>query len=666
MNRKSLAILALITGVGIGIRIIPSLTSYGWGNDFGIYYTITQDYIRSRLAVIDVPSPWGISGYGSFPVMYWVISVIYFFTGIKWVYLLKFVPPVFGGLTVTIIYFIAKEITKDERVAFLSAIFLAVDPVQAYQTSISSILVFGHFFGLLTILTFLTSFRNTKYFVSATVFSVLLVMSHQLSTFMYLLEMLGILAYYKLSRGSIGLYHKIYIEAFSSFMFLYWIINVKHTLGFISGGSLGIPWYITISIYFVLLTLFISLPKKYTSSLLWAIKKLRPINYKHTTKLAVLLSFVIPLAGIVLMRRYITNITGYTFAVFIPILLTVSIASVGYIVAWKKYPVLLGMLALLLVTAIYAVATMSTVLLPGRFFEYIFEILSIYDAAGLYSYIDSRRPKGIKIEYVKSNSLGARQLWDVSVGQPGIGPTAIVYSKVNSRSYQATYYYEKKRYSKSQVISAIVLFIVLIGSASAVYPLGQVVVPSGTQAISYQDEYAINWVVAHDTGNYSVLSDHRLGLMIEAYNITDPFEYASYVWNSTDYAVIVPQLLGEYKNISMHPVEFILIDNYMYKDGVWGYKGGVNPDIPPIKFTNQSFLKFVAQPFIPVYFNFSASTGDWAMVVAVNWTFISEKYHFEVPVGLLNLTFNNSVNAVQLLQIVNPALIPYYTSYYQG
>ncbi|KAA8923492.1 hypothetical protein [Thermoplasma sp.] len=664
MNRRIVSALGVIAIAALIIRLIPSLTSYGWGNDFGIYYYITQDYVKSRLLVIDVPSQWGTSGYGSFPVMYWVISLIYFVTGIKWNILLKFVPQFFGAMTVILIFFITREITRDDRMALVAAAFLSVNPVQAYQTSISSILVFGHFFGLLTILSLFVSFRKRYFIIPTSIFSVFLVMSHQLSTFMYLLEIIGILAYYKISKGYVEERYRHFLFGFSAFMFVYWLVNVPNTKGFITGGADGLPWYAVIAIYFAVIYMFFNLPGKYMTVIRNLILKLKPMDKKITAPITVALSFLVPSVAVLIYQKYIVNLSGYSFFVFIPVLLSVSIAAYGYIVVWKKYRILLGMLSLLLIVAIYAAMTMSGVLLPGRFFEYIFEILSIYDGIAIVSYLDSKKPKEIKIEYkIKSTKPSP-----VVVGPSfGINVTApSIYYYPSGTGYESTkFYYQRKRYSASQILISAVMIVIIVGSAGSVYPLGHVVVPSGTQAISYQDYYAIEWIDSHANANYSVLSDHRLGLLIEADNISDPFEYASFIWNSTDYPIIVQELSGHFTNHTTKPIEFILIDNYMYTDGVWGYEGAVNPDRPPIKFTNETFLKFMYEPFVPVYFNYSADKSQWALIIEVNWTYIDDHYSMNVSAPPIVHTPVSS-NVVFVLNTINPQLIVSYSKYDQS
>ncbi len=653
--------LFLIALGAIVIRLIPTLTNYGWGNDFGIYYSITEDYVKAHLTVINVPSQWGAAGYGSFPVMYWIISAAYYITGISWKILLTTIPEIFGGLTVVSIFFITKEITRNEKISLIAALFLAVNPIQAYQTSIPSILVFGHFFGLLTVLMLIITLRNKKAFVPLAVFSVLLVLSHQLSTFMYLFEILGILLYLKISRSRLDKSYYFYLASFSTFMFAYWIINVKATTSFMTSGIMNVPWYVIILSYYILITVMFFLPSKMTAILRKAAEKLKPISSKYIIRATMLLSFVVPIIGVIVFRKYIDNLSIYAIGVFIPTFIITSIASIGYIYAWNKYRIVLGMLSLLLAAAIFSIATMNSVLLPGRFFEYLFEIVSIFDGIGVYEYINEKRPHTIRIEY-KRRASDTRTF---TTPTPPVGnisqsiPCVHIDQGVASSRISRNEYFERKEYTRAQTGVAILLLIVLVGSAFSIYPIGSIVVPSGTQSISYQDEAAIQWLDVHGNRSFSVASDHRLGLLVEAYNFTDTFEYSSYLWNKSSYTLYEPQLTGAYENKTLPPVGYVLIDNYMYKDGVWGYGGVTNPDSPSLEFTNSSFLKFFMNPFVPVYFNYSYSTNDWAMIVEVNWTYI-DSVTANVSVHMA-LNQSLSYNDINMITEINSQLIPQYS-----
>ncbi|MGC8609510.1 MAG: hypothetical protein ACP5UV_06555, partial [Thermoplasmata archaeon] len=403
------------------------------------------------------------------------------------------------------------------------------------------------------------------------------------------------------------------------------------------------------------------LPAGITVKLRNMTEKLRPANSKYIVRFAMISSIIIPAIGLVIFRKYLDNLSVYAVDVFIPVFIITSIAAVGYIYAWKKYRLVLGMLSLLFVAAVFSVSTMNPVLLPGRFFEYLFEIVSILDGIGVYEYISEKRPKIISIEYkrkpedTRTFSTPAPCVTSFVQSIPYIHiDTGSSSSRISRREY-----FERKEYTKAQISIAVLLIIVLIGSAYSIYPVGSIVVPSGTQSISFQDEAAISWLEVHGNRSFSVASDHRLGLLVEAYNFTDTFEYSSYLWNKSSYNLYEPQLTGMYGNKTLPPVGYVLIDNYMYKDGVWGYRGIINPDTESLKFTNSSFLKFFMNPFIPVYFNYSSSDKNWAMIVEVNWSYIDNV----TKNTSVNMNLNQSLayNTVNMITEINPQLIPQYS-----
>ena len=56
----------------------------------------------------------------------------------------------------------------------------------------------------------------------------------------------------------------------------------------------------------------------------------------------------------------------------------------------------------------------------------------------------------------------------------------------------------------------------------------------------------------------------------------------------------------------------------------------------PVMMTNQSFLKFLSPPFVPVYFN-NTTGNTWSLVIQVNWTWINSEYGTDVPVANLTM-----------------------------
>jgi len=631
MRKSFLMYLILIALLAILIRLIPTFGNYGWGNDFGIYYTILQDYVRKGAVLTTYPSPWGGAEYGDFPIMYVTIYSLSAFTGIGVRQLLLTVPQIFGGLTVVLLFFIANYITKDIRIALLSALLLSVNPIQAFQTSMSSILVFGHFFGLLSILFALMYIEKRIYLVPFIVSSVLLIMSHELSTFMYLIGITGIFLFYKVKyKINDPFKFLIPLYLFSGTMFLFWSMVASRTILFISTGFFGIPATFIISAYFVLLTLLFLVPSTrikdvvgYVQNVLMKHRLRKEIKIRD----AVIITSIIVGIALAITPFYSGFMSYASIIVFLPLIGTAELIGIGFVfLSPRKYSVYLsGWIISLSVFLLYSIITRNSALLPGRFFEYLSEPMSIVEALGIVGILESF---GILDSWRNSRSLRIKEIYHK--GFLGAGSN-VIQSLKNMR--RATHIFVRERnneHYRLNLVLPVILVFVIVSSASTVYTVGNTVTPSHDQSISMNDYSAINWTATHLNKNFSVATDHTLGILFSGLNRSSSFEYSRYLWNSTNYSLIVPELLGRYYNESMNytPNLFILIDSSMLHDGVWGYNGLRDPSEPAIYINNASFTKFFSDYFIPVYLNFT-SRNRWAIVFEVNWTAIN--LHFLKP-----------------------------------
>ena len=651
MRKNVFIYLGLIALLAILIRLIPTFGNYGWGNDFGIYYTILQDYVRKGSVMTTFPSPWGGAGYGDFPVMYVTIYSLSSMTGIGVRELLMTVPQILGGLTVVLIFFIAEYLTKDLRIALLSALLLAVDPIQAFQTSMSSILVFGHFFGLLTVLFAIKYIDRKVYIFPFLVSSVLLIMSHELSTFMYLVGTVGIFLFYKIKydiNEPIKFLLPLYI--FSIAMFSYWYFVASKTILFISSGFLGIPAWLIVTAYFVLLTLLFTIQSKNIKSILNNI--LDRTVYRHerkpiTVKTAVIVTTIIAGTALAVIPFYSSFMSYTSILVFLPLVGIAELIGVGFVfLSSKKYSIfLLGWIISLSVFLFYSIITRNLALLPGRFFEYLVEPMSIVEAIGVLGLLESYKIIDTSWGLFSKKSKDKNRWKDELYSWKNIN-----YSFRDERKRFVVYLraHSSSRYKLNIVLPAI-LILVILSSATTVYTVGNTVTPSHNQSISMNDYAAANWTTAHMNKNFSVATDHTIGILIDGMNESSSFEYTRYLWNSTNYSLIVPELLGKYYNTSLNytPNMFILIDSSMLSGGVWGYNGLNNPSEPPIYINNASFTKFFSSYFNPVYLNFTSRT-KWSIVFEVNWTainihFLEAKYYIHMPKSYPTITLSSYI-----------------------
>jgi len=181
----------IISAIAIIIRSLPAWLYAAWGCDFGIYYQISSS-VAKNAELFPVYQGWG-SSYNEFPVLYTITAFFHWITGIDIIVLMPKLIPIFGGLSVTLFYFLVNELIKNKKIALLSAFFLTVLYFHPYQTSHAAPLTIGHFFMVLS-LYFFVKFRNKEiYAVPLTISTLLLIMSHHLTTYFYLITLIGIL-----------------------------------------------------------------------------------------------------------------------------------------------------------------------------------------------------------------------------------------------------------------------------------------------------------------------------------------------------------------------------------------------------------------------------------------------------------------------------------------
>ena len=654
MDRKTVAAVSMIGLAAIFIRILPSLRAFAIGNDFGIYYTILQEFVKSGKIMDTFPSPWGGAGYGDFPVMYWIIIAFWKVTGISYTLLLVKIPPIFGGLASIIIFFIAYKITKYSAISLLAALFDALNPIIVFQTSISSILVFGHFFGLLTVLFFLYYVDDWRYYPAVLISSFLLVMSHPLSTYMYVLAVVGItlIGLFLNPRLRNRLRYAAFLYPFSAFIFAYWYVFFPNFSGFLSGGLLHLPASVIIAGFFFIITIVIFAPTNLLKPFIEKIEVSRHRMYQPLIYASLLIYFAaigisIPLLYVILPAFSVRDIIT-----ILPLIMDGGIAIVGLnMVSGRAKYVTTGWLVLMFISFIYSLVTWNMILYPGRYFEYLFEPLSILEAIGIYGILQHARSSLVTDFRFRKRRGFARTIRILEAREANLKGYLIRLLKRANMQFKALRINNVKSFA---VIGLLV--VVLASSAATPYQVQKVVTPSGNQSINIPDHNAAVWLDHNASRNYSVATDHILGLLLNGYNVSSSFESIYYLWNSTGVNTsVLHELMGNAYSSSYNytSVGYILIDNYMFKNGVWGYDGLTDPYIRPVTMDNASFLKFFAKPFQPVYFNYTSSSS-WAIVFQVNWSALDASYSLSIsPVH--SLSSQGNITESEVWTIINSA-----------
>ena len=624
--------LALATLVAILIRSIPAWVYSAWGNDFGIYYSITIQFLKVRNPFYDYPAIWGSSGYGSFPMLYLIILFFHIITGISPQILLLKIPPIIGGLTVIPLYFISYALTKNRGFSIIAAFLLAINPIHVYQTSMPYFLTVGHLFLLISIYYFIRWQENEKYLFYLSVSSALLLISHHLSTYIFVISILGI-------SFIIRVYHHInyqknrdnflFIGIYSAFVFTYWLLRVPGMYGFLSSVfHHAIPWYFTIALYFIFLFLAFILSERWqfkreSSRIIKFIKKVNIVHF-FIFSLAISIGFFLFLMFVGL-RGYYVAFTSILYS--IPFMLTLGFMGVGAGRLYKLkngYYYLLGWLGAISFSMILGAITWSA-LEPWRHIEYLMEPLSIVGALGIETVLHSKAFKTKKIKKRIRVTLGAPAYvitHRLSPESPLVAEGGVEIPTHTQVRDPITFeeIYPLGRYLQIIFVS-VVIFIILMTGATAFLFMGQIEHPRN-QGVSPVVMSGINWLVLNGNKNYTVATDHLIGTILQAKGFNSSYEYDYKIWNATAWQDCLDELAG--LNNSYPPVGYVVISKSMYTIGVYGFNESQNPLQPPVIMGDSGYEKFKKEPFELKFRNESINNGDWVEVYWVNWTYIRE------------------------------------------
>ena len=605
----------IITGIAIIIRSIPAWTNVAWGCDFGIYYGQTLKFVESGGQWYNPYSGWG-SSYNYFPVLYAITGFAHWITGIDIIIIMPKLIPIFGGLSVLIFYFIVYELIGDKKIAILSSLFLAVLPFHVYQTSHASPLTMGHFFMMLSMLLFIKHRRNIWYVFPLFLSTMLLIMSHHLTTYFYLICLIFIVFVENASKKEWTPWVKkdiLYIICASSLVFSYWaLIAIPVFEGFmgrgISLGFISIKSTFTVVLFYMLFLSSLGLvwlKRKY--NLFFKRKKPTVKSCFMRFSLTMTICFVIMIVFLFVKMPW----TNFSFTPLAALYAIPLLFVFGFGVAGLKYTYFIrngsfirGWILALAASLVYAIVTNNHTILPHRHFEYIMAplaIIAVYGIRGIF----------LNLDYEKLLKQVRKRLH-------------ITVSKVNIAG--------KKRFSHSkQLIYSCVIVILVATNALSVYPSHEALGQS-YEVITAEDISAIEWMGRNLDKNTSLIaSDHRLERMIEAEGFNTTEDKAICLWTepkeNMDEYVCELYGIGE-NNYSYSRITHVLVDDIMKNKMIHvGFR------IEGINMTYESYNKFDSTPFFELThesrtIEIDENTGEpvnWARIFKVNWSYFWNK-----------------------------------------
>ena len=579
-------VLLAITALAIMLRSLPAWLNTAWGNDFGIYYGLTTQLIEGKSLLLNYDG-WG-SSYQYFPVLYIVTAAAHWISGIDILVLMPKVAPIFGGLSILVFYFLVYELTQKRKLALLSSAFLAVTPFHVYQTSHAAPLTMGHFFMMLCLLFFVKFTNDKRYFLVLLPCTFLLVLSHHLTSYFFLITLCAILVFKSLRTPLSMMKYEIgYLLVSATCTFGYWLIVAVPIARFIFNGSFLPAPVVILLFYALLLGLFFGiwlLQQRYSYVLdtlvhwrFWhdpSKRKSRAMMYFFSAISVILIFEIIflfvpfPVSGV--------KMTPLAILYSLPLVFFMGVGtmSLEYVKGEKNHWFFQGWLYATVGSFLYSLMTMNHSLFPDRHIEYIMVPVSFVVAVGLLGLINKEKRK-ITLPLSRWNRL---------------------------------------KVSSLKPLPLIFISFLVFSNAVAVYPV--------YTSLDWIDESipdatlnTIEWIDEHLNKNTTVIAtDLRLSRLLWASDINGTYEYTNETWISDQWHKCFIDLDAE-ENHSR--VTHILIDNVMNDSSI-------NVGFYQCKIMNaSSYEKFQRPPFALVYRNATLNPqGEeirWAEVYEIDW-----------------------------------------------
>jgi len=617
-------LLILTTGIAIVIRSIPAWVYTAWGCDSGIYIGIANTVVETAEFF---PPYYGWGGsYNEFPILYAVVAGVHWLTGIDVIVLMPKLIPIFGALTVFIFYFIVKELTENKKIAILSALFLSVSAFHVYQLSHAAPLVMGHFFMMLSFYFYIKFRQNIKYLIPLVITTLLLIMSHHFTTYIFIVSLIAIVFFENLyvKEWTSHVKRDIFFTLLASVLtFSYWVLVAKTVFNRFMGtgfkiGAMRLHPVIIIALFYVAF---------FGSFVL--IKYIRKLNIIKKCKEPTVKS----------------SLMKFSLAFFICLSLMIIFAFVdlpGHKITFNPISIVYSIPLLIMFSLVVAGFRQTRLIKNGLFFRgwivglVVSFIYSI--AGGSSSILPERHPEYISIPMSAIAVLGVGLIFS----DPDF---KILLSKLRDKRNIFTSFFSKKVVisHKKRIMAASFIVALVVFNGLAIYPAFLSLGPD--EGITKEDINTIEWMFENlDVNTTVIASDHRLERHAEKYpynfsttgKISDS-DKALKIWAAEDLDEYIYELYGKdngYPHNNYSKITHVLIDSTMKYHCVH-----VGENYEQQFMTNKTWTggydKFSKQPFSLIYGNYSKAKNtatnepiSWAEIYEVNWTYLDEKYPY--------------------------------------
>jgi len=600
-------------------------------------------------------SGWG-SSYNEFPVLYSINSFAHWITGIDILVIMPKLTPIFGGLSVLVFYFVARELLNDKKIAIISTLIFSVIPFHVYQTSHASPLTMGHFFMMVSMFFFLKYRKDSRFFTPLLLSTVLLIMSHHLTTYFYLIILIFIVFLENLKSKTWTKSFKkdiVYLLTASVITFSYWAFIATTVFdSFIRSGfnilGVRIDSFIIISLFFVVFFL-----------MFWLIKLIREDNriikkvrlfsgrvfnnfFRSPLKLLArsnekekigssywfnkykihnrfFLKFSLTLISSIIVMIVFTflkipwindTFTPESIVFSFPFLIIISLGVAGFSYTWrtKNGSFICGWIMAVAISFVYAIFSSNRILLPHRHIEYTMAPLAIIAVFGFGGIFSDPNFKKLIVKFK--------------------GKKNFIFKKRLKKYYLS---------SKNPLLQVFIILLIIVSLSATPY-LAHKTLKASDERITTENIAVIEWMSENLDKNTSMIaSDHRLARMAEAYGFNTTKDETEEIWEAECLDEYIYELLGIGKNHDR--ISHVIIDNIMKYDVVHVHFGEIRYMINESKEDEEmyaSYDKFLKQPFNLVYRNESAEIDpislepiSWTEIFEVNWTYLENNNYLQ-------------------------------------
>ncbi|MCK4366509.1 MAG: hypothetical protein KAW84_01005 [Thermoplasmata archaeon] len=405
--RKSIAFALLAVFIfSMFLRLFPLTRCLFWGADIGEYYHISSQLVADG-SIPGTYGGWGFA-YPSFPGMEIVVAVSSLL-GMELSMSLSVAIPVLASLVVFPVFLITTETTGDARAGLIAAAFIAVVMPHVYATSHPMPASMGDLLFAACLLLFLKWLRNPKFGFLLFPVTLVLIVTHHLSTYFLLITLVFGVFLVQLLRNKTSkevLTRELAYVLFTAVMAaLFWFAWAP---GFVEGVVSSESVFLSPLLFGLLIVALTA-----GVFIVYAKRKLLPnlvLRYPTYRRAVVTLTVVFLISLSILLVNALVVVPGTTInltpdvaILFLPLVLFISFAGPGsrpisfnrggvYPFAWTLA---------ISVSTLAGLAISSEALLPYRHMEYlmlpvaVLAGLGVVHAFGLIHFTGNRRRAGL-------------------------------------------------------------------------------------------------------------------------------------------------------------------------------------------------------------------------------------------------------------------------------